>query len=190
MRRTDSLEKTLMLGKIEGKRRNIVDVAQSLSHLQLFVTPRTESRQASLSFPISQSLIKLMSIESVIPSNHLILCLSLLLLPSIFPSIRVFSNESVLCIKWPKYWSFSFSISPLSIQDWFPLGLTGLISLLPKGYPNVFISGTISLFPIFCSALHITLFTTSHLGRFIASPVTTKSIVSQKKVTVIILSNI
>ena len=74
--------------------------------------PWTEACQASLPFTISQSLLKLMSIELVMPSNHLILCCPLLLLPSIFPSIRVFSNESVLCIRWPKYWSFSFSISP------------------------------------------------------------------------------
>ena len=85
---------------------------QSLSHAQLFATPWTAARQASLSITNSQSLLKLMSIELVIPSNHLILCHPLLLLPSIFPSIRVFSNESVLCIRWPKYWSFSFSISP------------------------------------------------------------------------------
>ena len=75
------------------------------------VTPCTAARQASLSITNSWSLLKLMSIESVMPSNHLILCHPLLLLPSIFPSIRVFSNESVLCIRWPKYWSFSFSIS-------------------------------------------------------------------------------
>ena len=81
---------------------------QSLSRVRLFATPWTTARQASL----SQSLLKLMSIESVMPSNHLILCHPLLLLPSIFPSIRVFSSESVLLIRWPKYWSFSFSISP------------------------------------------------------------------------------
>ena len=85
---------------------------QSLSPVRLFVTPRTAACQASLSITNSQSLCKLMSIESVMPSNHLILCRPLLLLPSIFPSIRVFSNESVLHIRWPKYWSFSFSISP------------------------------------------------------------------------------
>ena len=87
-------------------------VFQLLSHVWLFVTPWTATCQASLSFTISQSLPKLMSIESVIPSNHLILCHPLLLLPSIFPSIRVFSNESALRMSWPKYWSFSFSISP------------------------------------------------------------------------------
>ena len=75
------------------------------------MTPWTAARQASLSISNSQSLFKPMSIESVMPSNHFILCHPLLLLPSIFPSIRVFSNESVLCIRWPKYWSFSFSIS-------------------------------------------------------------------------------
>ena len=93
------------------------------------VTPGTAARQASLSITNSRSLLKLMSIESVMPSNYLILCCPLLLLPSIFPSIRIFSNESVLPIRWPKYWSFSFSISPsnecsgltsFSI-DWFDL---------------------------------------------------------------------
>ena len=85
---------------------------QSLSRVQLFVTPWTAARQAFLSITNFRSLLKLMSIESVMPSNHLILCCPLLLLPSIFPSIRVFSDESVLPNRWPKYWSFSFSISP------------------------------------------------------------------------------
>ena len=85
---------------------------QSLSHVWLFTTPWTTAWQPSLSITNSQSLLKLVSIELVMPSNHLILCHPLLLLPSIFPSIRVFSNESVLHIRWPKYWSFSFSISP------------------------------------------------------------------------------
>ena len=87
-------------------------VVQSLSCIQLFATPWTARLQASLSITKSQSLLKLMSIESVTPSNHLIFCRPLLLLPSIFPSIRVFPNESVLLIRWPKYWSFSFSVSP------------------------------------------------------------------------------
>ena len=82
-----------------------------LSHVRFFATPWTAARQASLSITNSQSLLKLMSIESVMPSNHLTLCCPLLLLPSIFPSIRVFSNELVLHIRWPKYWSSSFSIS-------------------------------------------------------------------------------
>ena len=87
-------------------------LVQSLSHVQLFVIPWTTARKASLSITNSQSLCKLMSIESVMPPNHLILCCPLLLLPSIFPSIRVFSNESALRIRWPKYWSFNFRISP------------------------------------------------------------------------------
>ena len=85
---------------------------QSLCRVRLFATPWTAAHQASLSITNSRSLLKLMSIKLVMPSNHLILCRPLLLLPSIFPSIRVFSNESVLHIRWPKYWSFSFSISP------------------------------------------------------------------------------
>ena len=104
--------------------------------IHLFVTPWTAVRQSSLSFIISWSLLKLMSIESVMPSNPLILCQPLLLLPSIFPSISVFSNELALHIRRPKYWSFSFSLSispPMNIYGWFLLGLTGLISLLSKG---------------------------------------------------------
>ena len=104
-------------------------VVQSPSHIQLFAIPLTAACQASLSSTISWSLLKLMSIASVMPSNYLILCHPLLLLPSIFPSIRVFSNESALCIRWPKFWSFSFSISPsneysrlISFRiDWFDL---------------------------------------------------------------------
>ena len=89
-----------------------VVVIQSLRRVWLFKTPWTAAGQASLSFTISQSLLKLMSIKSVMSPSHLILCCPLLLLPLIFPSIRFFSNESALCITWPKYWSFSFSISP------------------------------------------------------------------------------
>ena len=85
---------------------------QSLSHVQLFVTPRTTAHQASLSITNSQSSFKLMSIKLVMPSSHLILCCPLLLLHPIPPSFRVFSNESTLHMRWPKYWSFSFSISP------------------------------------------------------------------------------
>ena len=108
--------------------RSDLDIAvQSLSCVQLFVTPWTAARQASLSFTISQHLLKLMSIQLVMPSNHLILYHPLPLLPSIFPSIRVFSNKSIFCIRWPEYWSFSFSISPsneylglISLRiDWF-----------------------------------------------------------------------
>ena len=90
----------------------ISQTVQSLSHVWLFATPWTAALQASLSIINSWSLLKIMSIASVMPSNHLMLCHPLLLLPSIFPSIRVFSNELVLRIRWPKYWSFSFNISP------------------------------------------------------------------------------
>ena len=90
----------------------IISSVQLLSRIQLFATPWTAACQASLSITNSRSLPKVMSSESVMSSNHLILCCPLLLLPSIFPSIRVFSNESVLCIRWPKFWSFNFNISP------------------------------------------------------------------------------
>ena len=92
----------------------MVSLVQSLSHVRLFATPWTAARQASLSITNSQSSLRLMSIESVMPSNHLILCHPFLLPPSILPSIRVFSKESVLCIRRPKYWNFSFSISPFN----------------------------------------------------------------------------
>ena len=115
---------------------------QLLSHVWLFLTPWTAACQASLSFTNSQSLLRLMSIESVMPSNHLILCCPLLFLPSVSPSIRVFSNESVLCIRWPKYWSFSFSISPsneysglISFRiDWFTIGPCCLTILYTQAY--------------------------------------------------------
>ena len=107
----------------------IFSSVQSLSHVRLFATPWATACQASLSITNSWDLCKLVSIESVMPSNHLIICHPLLLLPSIFPSIRVFSNESALRIRWPKYWNFSFSISPSSEYsglisfgiDWFDL---------------------------------------------------------------------
>ena len=125
---------------------NVLSVysVQSLSRVCLFATPWTAGSQASLSFTISQSLLTLMSIESVMPSNHLILRHPLLLLPSVFPSIRVFSNESALCIRCPKYWSFNFpSVLPMNSQHWFPLGLTGLISLQSKGLSRVFFNTTV-----------------------------------------------
>ena len=96
----------------KGKNANEFSSVQSLSRVRFIATPWTAACQASLSITSSQSLPNLMPIESVMPSNHLILCHPLLLLPSIFPSIRVFSNESALRIRWPKYWSFSFNISP------------------------------------------------------------------------------
>ena len=115
----------------------------SLSVTSDFATPWTAAHQAPLSI-ISQSLLKLMSVELVMPSSHLILCRPLLLLspPSVFPSIRVFSNESGLRIRWPEYWSFRFSLL-MNIQDWFPLGMTGLISLQSMGLSRVFSRTTV-----------------------------------------------
>ena len=109
---------------------------QSLSFVQLFVAPWTAARQASLSITNSWSLLKLMSIESVMPSNHLILCRPHFLLPSIFPNIRVFSNESVLRIRWPKCWNFSFSISPSNEYS-------GLISLRIDWLDLLAVQGTL-----------------------------------------------
>ena len=118
--------------------------AQSLSRVRLFATPWIAAHQASLSITKSWSSLKLMSIKLVIPSSHLILCSPLLLLPPIPPSIRVFSNESTLCMRWPKYWSFSFSISPSNeYSGLIPLWLTGWISLLSKGLSRVFPSTTV-----------------------------------------------
>ena len=117
---------------------------QSLSRVQLFATPWTAARQAFLSITNSQSLLKRMSIESVMPSSHLIFCHPLLLLPSIFPSNRMFSSESVLCIRWPKYWSFSFKISPSNeYSGLISLGWTGWISLQSKGLSRVFSNTTV-----------------------------------------------
>ena len=114
------------------------------SHLNLRDPLDCSTNQVSLSFTISQSLLKFMSIESVMSSKHLILCHPLLLLPSIFPGIRVFSSESALHIRWPKYGaSASALILPMNIQDWFPLGLTGLISLLSRGLSRVSSNTTI-----------------------------------------------
>ena len=130
---------------------------QSLSHVWFFATPWTASCQASLSITNSRRLLKLMCIESVMPSNHLILCHPLLLLPSIFPSIRVFSSESVLCIRWPKYWSFSFSISSsneytglISFRiDWFDLlAVQGTLKCLLQHH-----SSTASI--LWCSAFYV-----------------------------------
>ena len=130
---------------------------KSPSRVRLFATPWTAAHQASLSIANTQSLLKLMSIESMVPSNHLILCCPLLLLPSIFPSIRVFSNESVLRIRWPKYWSCSFNISPSSEY-------TGLISFRMDWLDLLAVQGTLkSLFQhhsskasiLWCSAFFI-----------------------------------
>ena len=123
---------------------------QSLSHVQLFVTPWTVARQASLSITNSRSLPKLMSIESAIPSNHLVLCCLLILPPSIFPSIRVCSNQSALRIRWPKYWSLSFNISPSSEHpglisfrmDWLEHSAFVIVQL---SYPYMITGKTIAL---------------------------------------------
>ena len=117
-------------------------VVQSLSRVQLFQTPWTVARQASLSFTISQSLLKLTSVESMIPSNHLILCRPLLLLPSIFPSIRVFPMSQLFASGGQSI-GVSASVLPKNIQDSFPLGLTGWISLQSKGLSRVFSSTTV-----------------------------------------------
>ena len=119
----------------------ILTFLQSPSHIQLIVNPWAATCQASLSLINSQNLSKFMSIESRMPSNHLILCRPLLVLPSIFPSIRIFSNESVLHIRWPKYWSFSFSISPSN-------ECSGLISFRMDWLDLLAVQGTLkSLFP-------------------------------------------
>ena len=135
-----------------------------LSHFQLFVTPWTAACQASLSFTITQSLLKLMSIESVMPSNYLILCRPLLLLPSAFPSIRVFSKESALRIRWPKYWSFSFNISPsneysglISFRmDWFDL-----LAAVQRTPPRVFSNTSVLKHQLF--GAQVSLWSNSHI---------------------------
>ena len=133
---------TFVFHKLKGTKGS---VQFGRSSVWLFVTPWTTAYQASLSITNSQSLPKLMSIESVMPSNHLILCHPLFLLPSIFPSIRVFSNESALCMRWPKYWSFSFNISPsnehpglISFRmDWLHLlAVQGTLKSLPQHHSS------------------------------------------------------
>ena len=131
---------------------------RSLSCVRFFATPWIAKHQASLSITNSQSLLKLMFIESVMPSNHLILCQPFLLLPSILPSIRVFSNESVLHIRWPKYWSFSFSLSPSNEYSGlisFKLGLTGYSTLQSKGLSRVFSNTTVQKHQFFSIQLSL-----------------------------------
>ena len=128
---------------------------QSFSHIWLFETHWTAACQASLSITNFQSLLKFMSINLVMPSNYLI-PYHPLLLPSIFPSIRDFSNESLFCIRWPKYWTFSFtSVLPKNIQHWFPLGWTGWISLQSKGLSRVFSKTTIKKHRFFGTQLSL-----------------------------------
>ena len=135
---------------------------QFLGSVWLFATPCTEACQASLSITNSRGLLKLMSTELVLPSSYLILCPPLLLLPSIYPSIRVFSNESFLRIRWPKQWSFSFSsVFPMNIQDGFPLGWTDWISLQSKGFSRVFSNTTVQNHQFFHAQL--SLWSNSHI---------------------------
>ena len=127
-----------------------------LSYVQLFATPWTAAHQAFLSITNSQSPPKPMSIESVMLSNHIILCCPLLLLPSIFPSIRVFSNESVLHIRWPKYWSFSFSISPSNQSSGLiSFRMTGWISLQSTGLTRGFSNTTVQKHQFFGAQLSL-----------------------------------
>ena len=129
---------------------------QSISRVWLFVTPWTAAHQASLFITNSWSLLKLMSIKSVMPSNHLIFCCPLSLPPSIFPSIWVISNESVLPIRWTKYWSFSFSVSPSDeYSGRFPLGWTGGISLQSKGLLRVFSNTTVKKYQFFWAQISL-----------------------------------
>ena len=134
-----------------------VSVSQfSRSVIWFFATPWTAARQASLSITNSRSSPRLTSIESVMPSSHLIRCRPLLLLPSIPPSIRVFSNESVLRIRWPKYWSFSFNVSPSNnTQGWCPLGWIHWISLQSKVLSRVFSNTTVQKHQFFSTQLSL-----------------------------------
>ena len=135
---------------IKEEQKGSVQFSSVAQSCPILCDPMNCRRQASLSITNSWSLPKLMSIESVMPSNHLILCRPLLLLPSIFPNIRVFSNESSLCIRWPKYWSFSFNISPTSEYPGL-IGWTGWISLQSKGLSRVFSNTTIQKHQFFCT---------------------------------------
>ena len=136
--------------------KGIFSLVQLFSRVWLFVTPWAAAHQASLSFSISWILLKLMFIQSVTPSNPFILCHPRLLLHSIFPSIRVFSKELVLCIRWPKYWSFSFNISPSNdTEEWSPLEWTGWISLQSKGLSTVFSNTTVQKHQFFFTYLSL-----------------------------------
>ena len=146
------LVKEAVLASFEGSVQ--FSSVQLLSRVWLFATPWTAARQASLSITNSWSLLKLMSIESVMPSNHLILCSPLLFLPSIFPSIRVFSNELALYMRSPKYWSFSFSISTSNKYSGFiSFRIDGLISLQSKGLSGVFSNITVQKHQFFSAQL-------------------------------------
>ena len=147
-----TIQQTVWLRKCAVQKRSLIrqfSSVQSLSHVRLFATPWIAARQAFQSIINSWSLLKLMSIESVMPSNHLILCPPLLLLPSIFPSIRVLPNELVLRIRWPKYWRFSFNISPSNEYS-------GLISFrISKGLSRVFSNATVQKQQLFHDQLSL-----------------------------------
>ena len=134
----------------------VILVIRSLSRVQLFATPWTVAHQAPLSYIISQSLLKFMFIELMMLSSHLMLCHFVLLLPSIFLSIKVFPNESALCCKWPQYWaSDSATVLPMNIQGWFPLGLTGLITMHSKGFSGVFLNTIVQKHQFFGAQLSL-----------------------------------
>ena len=143
------LEKALESSPLDCKEIKPLSSVQfsSLSHVRLFATPCTAARQASLSITNSRSLLKLMPIESVMPSNHLILCCPLLLLPSVFPSIRVFSNESALHIRWPKSWSFQLKCLSTAVYNHGP-------NSLPFLYSFAFGSNWVSPVPLFLFPIH------------------------------------
>ena len=142
--------------KLSHQYKATISSVQSLSHVWLFATPWTAAHQASLSITNTRSPLKPMSIELVMPSNYLILCHPLLLLPSIFPSIRVFSNESVFRIRWSKYWSFSYNISPSNEDPGLsPLGWTGWISLQSKGLSRVVSNITVQKHQLFRTQLSL-----------------------------------
>ena len=151
----------LFFTEIEKKILNLISV-QSVSHVQLFATPWTVACEASRSITNSRSLLKLMSIESVMPSNHLILCCPLLLLPSVFPSIRIFPVGQLFASGGQSMGaSTSASVLPMNIQDWFPLGLTGWISLQSKGLSGVFSNTTVQKHQFFGTQL--SLWSNSHI---------------------------
>ena len=152
----------ICLSAVKAAHSAIFVVVQWLRQVRLFATPWTAARQASLSFTISQSWLKLMSIELVMPSNHLVLCCPFIFLPSVFPSIRVFSSESVLHIRRPKYWSFSFITNPSNeYSELISFRIDGLISLLSKQLSRVLSSTTVRKHQFFSAQL--SLWSNSHI---------------------------
>ena len=167
-----------------------VSSVQLLSRVWLFATPWTTARQASLSITNSWSLLRLMSIQSVIPSNHLILCHPLLFLFSIFPSTRDFSKESILCIRWPSIGvSASASVLPMNIQYWFSLGLTGLISLQSKGLSRVFFNTTVQKHQFFGTQLSFWFNSISHPYMFTGKTIALTGLTFVSKVMSLLFFN-